>query len=79
MYQWSEVHFAPTHYAEVSLCDRGTGRDLRIYPMKPYQRTRTEHINRVRRVYSNDEWSRAHNHHCNPELFDNFIVGDVAD
>ena len=78
VYHRSEVHFAPTHYAEVSLYDRRTGRDLRIYPMKPYQRIRTEHINRVRRVYSNDEWCRAHNHHCNPELFDNFIVGDVA-
>lgn len=78
VYQRSQVHFAPTHYAEVSLYDRTRGRDLQIYPMKPFQRIRTEHVSRVRRVYSNEAWCRAHNHHCDPELFDNFITGDVA-
>jgi len=78
VYQRSQVHFAPTHYAEVWLYDRTRGRDLQIYPLKPYQRIRTEHINRVRRVYGNEAWCRAHNHHCDPELFDNFITGDVA-
>jgi hypothetical protein len=78
VYQRSEVHFAPMHYTEVSLYDPVSGRDLQIYPMKPFQRIRSEHIERVRRVYSNPEWCRAHNHPCDPELFDNFIVGDVA-
>ncbi|HYM91636.1 MAG TPA: hypothetical protein VEW91_08395 [bacterium] len=78
VYQRSEVHFAPTHYAELSLYDQTHRRDVQIYPMKPYQRIRTEHINRVRQVYSNEAWCRAHNHHCDPELFDNFLVGEVA-
>jgi hypothetical protein len=78
VYQRSQVHFAPTHYAEISLYDGTRARDVQIYPMKPYQRIRTEHIRRVRRVYTDEAWCRAHNHHCDPELFDNFIVGDVA-
>jgi hypothetical protein len=78
VYHRSEVHFAPTHYAEVAVYDPARGRDLQIYPMKPYQRIRTEHIRRVSRVYSDEAWCRTHNHHCDPELFDNFIRGGVA-
>jgi hypothetical protein len=78
VYQRSQVHFAPTHYAELFLHDDPHHRDVQIYPRKPYQRIRIDHMNRVRRVYSDQEWCRNHNHHCDPERFDNFIVGDVA-
>lgn len=37
VYQRSQVHFAPTHYAEISLYDGTRARDVQIYPMKPYQ------------------------------------------
>lgn len=78
LYQRSEIHFAPTHYAELSLYNPEHRQTVDIYPMKPYQRIRAEHISRVRRVYSNEDWCRAHNHHCDPERFDNFVVGDAA-
>lgn len=32
----------------------------------------------MRQAYSNEAWCRAHNHPCDPELFDNFLVGDVV-
>jgi hypothetical protein len=78
VYERSQVHFAPTHYAELFLHDEPHHHDRQLYPMKPYQRIRIDHMHKVRRIYSNKEWCRDHNHHCDPERFDNFIVGDVA-
>ncbi len=78
VYQRSQTHFAPTHYAVIAVHDPMRARDVQIYPMKPYQPIRVEHIRRVRRVYSDETWCRVHNHHCDPELFDNFLTGDVA-
>lgn len=73
VYHNSEIHFAPTHHAEISVYDRKQNRDVKIYPMKPYQRIRTGHINKVRVAWSDEAWCREHNHHCNPELFDNDV------
>jgi hypothetical protein len=78
LYERSQTHFAPTHYAELSLYYPAHRQTVDIYPMKPFQRIRAEHISRVRRVYSNAAWCRAHNHHCDPERFDNFVVGEAA-
>jgi hypothetical protein len=80
VYQHSEVHFAPTHYVEVSVYSLGAKKQWLIYPRKPYQPVRQAHVEKVRAAYAKRgaEWFAAHNHHGNPELFDNFLQGEVA-
>ncbi len=80
IYQHSEVHFAPTHYVEISVYDPRSKRHWQIYPKKPYQPVRQQHIGKVRAAYQKrgDAWFREHNHHGDPELFDNYLQGEVA-
>jgi hypothetical protein len=77
VYHNSQLHFAPTHYAEMSIYHPERSSRVKMYPMKPYQRIRTEHINKVRAVYRDEQWCRARNHHCDPERFDNHLAGRV--
>ncbi len=77
VYHNSQLHFAPTRYAEMSIYHPERSSRVKIYPMKPYQRIRTEHINKVRAVYSDENWCRIRNHHCDPERFDNHLTGRV--
>jgi hypothetical protein len=77
VYHNSQLHFAPTRYAEMSIYHPQRSSRVKIYPMKPYQRIRTEHINKVRTIYRDDNWCRLRNHHCDPERFDNFLAGSV--
>jgi len=77
VYHNSQVHFAPTHYAEISVYEPAGNRETKIYPMKPYQPIRASHIVKVRAAYSDEDWCRNRNHHCDPELFDNDLVGKV--
>jgi hypothetical protein len=80
IYQNSEVHFAPTHYVEVSVYDVSTKKRWLIYPRKPYSPVREAQIEKVRAEYARRgaEWFKAHNHSGNPELFDTFLQGEVA-
>jgi hypothetical protein len=80
IYQNSEVHFAPTHYVEVSVYDVGTGKHWLIYPRQPYSPVRQAQIEKIRAAYARRgaEWFKTHNHHGNPELFDTFLQGEVA-
>jgi hypothetical protein len=80
IYQNSEVHFAPTHYTEISVFDPRQKRTWLIYPRKPYQPLRAQHVEKVRAAYQKrgEEWFRQNNHHGNPELFDNYLSGQVA-
>ncbi len=77
VYHNSQVHFAPTHAAEISLYQPRSGRSVRIYPQKPYQAVRAAHIEKARAAYSDENWCRERNHHCDPELFDNRLLGIV--
>jgi len=77
VYHNSQLHFAPTRYAEISIYHPERSSRVKIYPMKPYQRIRTEHINKVRAVYSDENWCRIRNHHCDPERFDNHLADGV--
>ena len=79
IYHNSQVHFAPTHYAELSLYNISTKVNQKIYPMKPYQQVRLNHISKVKAAYEKkgQDWFMAHNHHMDAELFNNFISGDV--
>ena len=76
VYHHSEVHFAPTHPASISLYNTVTKYSRRIYPMKPYQAIRLGHIKKMRQLYSDEEWCRRNNHHCDPESF-NDSIGDL--
>lgn len=79
IYHNSQVHFAPTHYAELSLYNISTKVDRKIYPMKPYLQVRLSHISKVKAAYERkgEDWFRIHNHHMNPELFNNSIASNV--
>jgi hypothetical protein len=41
VYHHSQIHFAPTHWLEVSVFDPTTLKEKQIYPPKPYQPVRT--------------------------------------
>lgn len=79
VFQNSEVHFAPTHYTEVSVFEPRTRKHWQIYPRKPYPAARLEQIAKVRAEYKRrgEEWFREHNHHGDPELFDNSMGQDI--
>ena len=77
VYHNSQIHFAPTHPAEVSIYRPDRDSSFRVYPMQPYQPVRTAHIEKVRAAYGDGNWCRERNHHCDPELFDNQLLGIV--
>lgn len=76
VYHNNQIHFAPTHSAEISIYNPRWGRDVKIYPRKPYQPIRVEHIRKMRAAYSNETWCRERNHHCDPERFDDHLAGE---
>lgn len=76
VYHNSEVHFAPTHPAAISLYNPVTKSGKKIYPMKPYQSIRLKHIEKMKEAYSNEDWCREKNHHCDPESF-NDSIGEI--
>ena len=79
VYRHSEIHFAPTHFVEMSVFNAGTLQDKQIYPPKPFQPVRKEFIERVDQAYKQrgEEWFRINNHYMDPELFDS-SAGEVA-
>jgi len=78
VYQHSEIHFAPTHFVEMSVFNADTLEDKQIYPPKPFQPVREEFIGRVAQTYKErgEEWFRINNHDMDPELFDS-SAGEV--
>src|SRR5207249_10666867 len=57
VYQHSQVHFAPTHSAEISVLNPATGAEKQIYPPKPYQPVRSAFIQRMSELYKQDRKS----------------------
>ncbi|MFC1717846.1 hypothetical protein ACFL6S_29570 [Candidatus Poribacteria bacterium] len=80
VYHKSQIRSAPTYYAEMSIYSPRTKRSRKIYPRKPYQRVRLEHTRKVKAAYDRrgKDWFRNHNHHMNPELFNNHVAGVVV-
>jgi bla regulator protein BlaR1 len=80
VYHNSQVHFAPTHSAEISIYNPHTKIDKKIYPSKPYSKIRTDHIRKVKAAYekTGTDWFRINNHHMDPERFNNHLRGEVA-
>lgn len=76
----SIMHFAPTHYTLLNIY-KPTIRELyRIFPREPYQALWLTHEQKVAQIYDDlgRAWCVENNHHCNPELFNNYIAGDVV-
>lgn len=80
LYHRSEVHFAPTHSAELWMYDGHTGRDAVVYPRKPFDAVRRRYIETVRGVYTRlgAAWFQANNHHMNPERFESALLDSVT-
>ena len=81
LYTKSQVHFAPTHYAEVELLDTKTGKIRKIYPLKPYKKIRQKYIDQNTEILQKklgEEWAREKNHYPDGELFDNCIRGEIV-
>ncbi len=77
VYHNSQVHFAPIHFAEISIYDPERDTSTKIYPMKPYQAARIDHLRKVQAVYGDEGWCRKRNHHCDPDRFDNHLASRV--
>ncbi len=79
IYHRNEIHFAAAHAAELAIYDARTGGDFQIYPHKPFQAVRQEHIRKFQAFLArNQDWCNAHNHSCDPEWFNNEITGKVT-
>ena len=77
VYQRNQVHFASFHPVALALFDPRQPADLVLYPRKPYRAARAAQVARMRVAYS-PTWCNAHNHPCDPEVFDEHVNGDVV-
>jgi hypothetical protein len=77
VYQRNQIHFASFHPVALALFDPRRGTDLTLYPRRPYRAARAAHVARMWRVYS-PAWCNAHNHPCDPDVFDEHVHGDVV-
>jgi hypothetical protein len=83
----SQVYFAPTHYVEFSIYHPQKKSLSTLHPSKSFQPVREHYIEAVKRAYAPcctrpplpgcTDPARFGNHHCNPELFDNYLKGEV--
>lgn len=80
VYNEGIIHFAPTHYALVSVYDPDTKESRRIFPMEPHQALWQARWQLVAQTYEalGEAWCRENNHHCDAELFNNYISSDVV-
>jgi hypothetical protein len=76
VYQRNQVHFAAFHPLGLNLFDPTRLTDIPLYPRKPYQPARRAHSARLRHVYTT-AWCAAHNHPCDPDLFDEHLRSEV--
>lgn len=76
----SIMHFAPTHYTLLDTYKPTTREVYRIFPRAPYQALWLAHEGKVRQIYDElgGAWCIENNHHCNPELFNNYIADDIV-
>ncbi len=87
LYAGNTIHFAPVHDESVWLYTPETKDRRRIYPFKPYQPVRAQHIARLKAEFKRrgDAWFAENNHPKNPELFtesidwENLAVNEETD
>jgi hypothetical protein len=77
VYHRSQMHFAGVHPLEIAIFDPRTGTSRTLHPMRPYQAVRLAHVARARAAYTLAQCA-ARNHACDPERFDERLVGEVA-
>jgi hypothetical protein len=79
LYHANQVHFAPTHAAEVRALDVRRNRDVLVYPRVPHDSLRLAFIERVRVAYARigEAWFRVNNHHMDAERFDTSLDQQV--
>ncbi len=77
VYQRNQIHFAPVGPVALALFDPRRLRHVPLYPRAPYQPIRVAHVARMRAVYT-DAWCNAHNHPCDPDVFDEHVGGSVV-
>jgi hypothetical protein len=77
----SQVHFAPTHVAELSAYDPARNIERRIYPPAKRDPVREDFVSRVRAEYNlrGRDWFERNNHHMDPERFDSSLSSMVVD
>jgi hypothetical protein len=77
----SQIHFAPTHIAELSAYDPVRQIERKIYPPANPDPVRKEFVSRVRAAYvlRGESWFRINNHHMNAERFDSSLGELEAD
>jgi hypothetical protein len=79
VYQRGEVHFAPVHPAELALYNWRSGREVELFPRKPFQAVRLAHIQRLREFFSTRrEWCNKNDAPCDPDQMDSSLLRDVA-
>jgi hypothetical protein len=74
VYQRNQIHFAPVHPVALALFDPRRLLEVPLYPRKPYQQIRVAHVARMRATYT-EAWCNAHNHPCDPDVFDEDVSG----
>lgn len=81
VYEHSEIHFAPTHSAELWGFDPRSRQNRLIYPRLPYDSIRSAYIQHVARIYGEfgEDWFRRHNHPMDPEHFDSQVLAVASD
>jgi len=77
VYQKNQVHFASFHPVALALFDARRPTEVSLYPPRPVRAVRRAHVARMRAVYT-PAWCKAHNHPCDPERFDEHVVGRVV-
>ena len=79
LYHRNNVHFAPTHWAELWTWDPETSRDTRLYPNPPWDSIRRAYVDTVKAIYrrAGPAWFKANNHHMDAERFDTRL-GDTV-
>jgi hypothetical protein len=72
VYEQSELHFAPTHYVEISIYDPFAAQTRQIYPIAGGTAVRRTFVAGVKARWDalGQDWFMAHNHHGDPERFD---------
>ncbi|MBC8479286.1 MAG: hypothetical protein H8D46_02380 [FCB group bacterium] len=70
IYLNSQVHFSPwPHPVNLTVYDPESKSHKEIFPLKPFQSFRENHINKIRTIYENRGyvWFRENNYNANPE------------
>jgi hypothetical protein len=81
VFRRSAIHFAPTHYVEISVFDPAHGKSVPIYPPRQTDAVRRAFIDQVTARWKalGAVWMNSHNHHGDPQRFDNTLGRTVVD